>query len=242
MVPIETIDVIIIISYSIICVIFLLTGIGFLLKAKDKPVQVRNYLLGIGLFFFLYGISRVLVFLFELTFEIDFIWNLSAADFERIFAERPDLELRHDIVWRLSTAIGTTGLVFLMYQLEVIIMKKKTKFLFTILTVVTVIPALILGVAGKDEVSIVRIILYAGNLLVIVIPLFYLYLAVKTSGTPRKRAIGAAFGMLLTFLGVVFNSSVGKTLFADQVYITYVLYGICSTLGIIIYWKSIQFD
>lgn len=235
------IDIVIMISYIVVCISFLSAGVNFLLKARGKHQRIRNYLLGIGIFMLLYGSAKVIVFLFELTFEIDYIWNITATEFEIIFTARPDLELYHEFIWRLTTGIGTAGLVIFIYELEILVMEKKTKFVFTILAIVTVIPALVFGTSGKDALDWVRIVLYIGNILVVFVPLFYFYLAFKTTGDTRKRAIGAAVGMLLTFAGVIFNSSIGKSL-TNQIVFTYLFFGILVFLGVIVYSKSIRFD
>ncbi len=242
---IETIDYLIICCYSAVIAAFMISGIILVIRLKDKQKQIRNYLLGIALFFILYGIARIIMFLFELTFD-PFVWRIDVNEFDKIFAEHPEIDARHEIVWRASTGIGTLGVVILMYQLELRILEKRTKFIFTILQIVSVIPALILGVEGKDEITVVRIILYAGNVLLLFIPLFYLYYAFKTTGETRKRAIGATMGIFILFFGVLFNSSIGKTLFnttfgIQGLYITYYLFAICVVIGIVIYMKSIKY-
>ncbi|MHA1293949.1 MAG: hypothetical protein ACTSQJ_14940 [Promethearchaeota archaeon] len=240
------IDYIIIIIYSSICITLFTAGIILLFKAKDKPEKVKNYLIGIGLFFILYGISKVIVFLYELTFDPGFVWQIKSNEFDIIFEANQELNFRNDIVWRLSTGFGTIGLIILMYELEYYIMEKKTKFIFTLIMIITLIPALLFGIAGKDKITWIRIVLYIGNFLVIVIPLFYLYLAIKTSGETRRRAIGATIGMLLFFAGIVFNSSIGKSLFESAmgiqgIYLTYFLFGSFLIIGLLIYFKSIKY-
>ncbi len=235
------IDITIMISYAVVCASFLFAGVNFLLKSRGKAERIRNYLIGIGLFMLLYGVGKVIVFVFELTFETDYIWNITATEFEVLFAARPDLEIYHEFIWRLTTGIGTAGLVIFIYELEILVMEKKTKFVFTILAIVTVIPALVLGTSGKDALDWVRIVLYIGNFLVVFVPIFYLYLAFRTTGDTRKRAIGAAIGMLITFAGVIMNSSIGKSL-TSQIVVTYLAFGICVLVGVIVYSKSIRFD
>ncbi|MHA1273576.1 MAG: hypothetical protein ACTSQS_09085 [Promethearchaeota archaeon] len=239
-------DFIIIAFYLSVLISHFSAGIFLLLKSRNKGENVKNYLRGIAIFFLLYGLAKSIVFLFELTFPVNFVWNIGEKDFNKIFSENPDLSLRHDIVWRFTATLGVAGVAFLMYQLEKQILEKKTKFIFTIITIITVIPAILFGVKGKDEIDIVRIILYAGNIMLIVIPLIYLYLAGKTSGATRLRALGAMSGILILFLGIVFNSSIGKSLFENLygisgIHITYILFGICVAIGTIIYLKSIQY-
>jgi len=239
-------DGIIIFSYSIVCIcLFIASGFLFF-KSRGKSKKVRNYLLAIALFFLLFGISRTTMFIFELTFPEDFVWNISVHDFDSIFQKNPEIAVRHDIVWRFTTGIGAFGVAILMFVLERQILEKKTKYVLTIITLITVIPALILGVEGKDEVGFVRIVLYIGNFLMVAIPLIYLYLGIKTSGDTRMRALGAMTGMIILFTGIVFNSSFGKTQLEGLygipgLQITYILYGLCTAIGIFVYLKSIQY-
>ncbi len=254
MVAIEFLDWVVIFFYSAVCIIFLLIGIIFLLKSRDKQKNIRNYLLGIGIFFLLYGISRAMMFLFEATFPIvansltggiiepNFIWNLNSAEVNLIFETYAEINLYHELIWRVTTALGTGGLIFLLYELEIHILEKRSKFLFTIIETISVLPALIIGLAGtqKDEVAWVRIILYVGNVIMIVVPLIYFWLGAKTSGDTRKRAIGAGISMLIMFFGVVFNSSIGKTLFPG-LFFPYIMYGIFVIIGTIAFMKTIQY-
>jgi hypothetical protein len=239
------VDIIIIICHSAVVAAYLLSGIYLFFKLRNKPPEIRNYLLGISLFFILYGASRVTMFFFELLFD-PFVWQIDVNEINQLLKDSASLNLIHDIVWRTSTALGVIGISFLMYELELRILNKKTKFFFTILTILTVIPALLFGVAGKDEVTIVRIILYVGNFLVIVIPIFYFHFARITTGDTRKRAIGAGIGITIMFLAVMFNSSAGKTVMFNSLgmpgmYIVYYMYGILAPVGVIIYMKSIQY-
>ena len=80
----------------------------------------------------------------------------------------------------------------------------------------------------------------------VAIPLIYLYLGIKTSGDTRMRALGAMTGMIILFTGIVFNSSFGKTQLEGLygipgLQITYILYGLCTAIGIFVYLKSIQY-
>ncbi len=247
MVNISSMDIVVIICYTLVCAALLSVGSYLLYKSRGQAKKVRNYLIGISIFFILYGIARVMVFTFELTFPNDFVWNISASDFEEIFKSNSDIALRHDITWRFTTGIGTAGLAILMFELEDNILERKSKFIITIITIVTVIPSLILGVEGKDEIGFVRFILYVGNFMVVFIPLIYFYLALKTSGPTRKRAIGAMIGILIFFFGIIWNSAIGKSLFEGSmgiagIHLSYVLFCSFVVVGMIIYMKSIQYS
>ena len=255
MVSIELMDWIVMVSYSIVVITFFSIGIIFIRKSKDKPNMIKKYILGIGIFFILYGISRITMFTFEWSFPIvantmssgaldpGFIWNYSSDEIAAIFLTYQNINIYHDIIWRSTTGLGTIGLALLMFRLEQHILQKKAKFIFTIIEILSVIHALIVGVAesGKDEVTFVRLILYIGNAMMIVMPLIYLYLAFKTSGDTRKNALLATSGILIMFMGIIFNSSIGKSIFAGQVMVQYMLFGVFVLFGSIIYLRAIKY-
>ena len=238
-------DLIIMVIMVVVIIAFYFSGIFLIIKAKGKPERLRKYLFGISIFFILFGTGRVIMTLFEFFFD-PFVWNIDINEFDAIFVANPDLFIIHDIVWRFTTTFGSLGLVFFIFQLENYILEKKTKFIFSILQVITVIPAVLFGTAGKDAIGPVIIILYIGNFLVIVVPFFYFYLAIKSTGITRKRAISAGIGMLIFFAGIVFNSSLGKGLFNNPfgipgLHFSYYLFGILVCLGLAIYLKSLQY-
>jgi hypothetical protein len=246
MVRIEFMDLIVILFHSLAFFTLLFCGIVFISKSRGKVKEYRQYLLGMGIFFLLYGISRIVMFSFEMLFPIDFVWNLSASDFRLIFANNPDIVFVHEIIWRITSLIGNVGLILLMYIVERHILEKKLKYIPTIFMIFSAIPALILGAGQqKDELSIFRIVMYIGNFLLILVPLMYLYLGLKTSGRTKKRAISATIGMTTMFAGVTINSSMGKTVFEslggiDGLKISYILYGTFVAIGVLITLNSVR--
>lgn len=242
---IELIDYVIIICHLIVISTVILAGIIFLTKMKDKSKDTKQYLLGISLFFICYGIAQTVMAIFEITFD-PFIWRIHIDDFGDIFKQNPDLSLRYEIAWRLQQAISSIGIIFLIYQLERRILEKKTKYLFTIIKTFTTIIAVSFGSGQKDQIGVVTIINYIGSALVIIIPLFYIYLAIKTSGETRARALITSLGIWLLFFGVVFNSSIGKRIFTagwgmEGLFFTYYLFAACILIGTLIYMKTLQY-
>jgi hypothetical protein len=243
---IEFIDILMILSSILVCVTYFMGGCIFLLKTKDKSTDVRNYLLGIGLFFLLYGTDRLIFFLYELTFEPNFMWHYSNTQLQSMFQNNPELALRYDVVWRWAIGLGGLGLIILSYQIELYVMEKKTRFLITIIEIISIVIPLIFGLQQIYEVSIVRIILYTGNVLIMIIPLYYFYFAFKTVGITRKRAIGAGTGILIMFIGIFFSSSLAKSILdsalgIDGIYLAYLLFCIFTIIGTLIYSKSIHY-
>jgi cell division protein FtsW (lipid II flippase) len=185
------------------------------------------------------------MFFFELTFD-PFVWRIHVDDFDGYFITNPDLLASYDFIWRFKNGLSISGVIFLLYQLEKRILEKKTKYLLTLIQIITVVPALLFGVSSKDAITWIKILLYFGNAWSISIFFIYLYYAGKTTGETRKRAIGAAIGMLFIFGAIVANSSFGKTHYdytygIEGLYFTYYLFAILASSGILIYMKSIKY-
>lgn len=244
------IDIIIIICWLAVIALLAIAGILYLIKAliktkeKDKSKRIKNYLFGIGTFFLLYSVNRFIFFLHELFFD-PFMWSLTVDQYARIMMENKVKFIRYDIIWRISTGIGSYGLLAFLYQFEKQILEKRTHFVFSIIQGVTATFSIIFG-AASDYLTLGRVILYLGLLPVLAIPFLYFYLGMKASGNTRIRAIGAGFGFLIFYIGVACNSSAGKTLFTrlwglSGLQFSYILYGLFVTLGLIIYIKSIQY-
>lgn len=241
----EFIDIAIVISFSAACLALIVAGILFLLKSKGKNRRLRIYFMGIALFLFLYGINRAIRLLFEATLEPTFLWQMTVEEFNALIAKDDAIYAAHDLMWVLTLVIGSVGGAFLLFVIELHIMERKTKFLFTITKIITTIPPIFLGYR-TDEVLLFRIMLYIGDFLLLSIPIFYYYLASKTSGETRKKAIMAGTGLLLFFVSIAINSSLGKTILGallglPGVYLTYFLFSALVILGILIYTRSIAY-
>ena len=89
--------------------------------------------------------------------------------------------------------------------------------------------------------------MYAASFTALAVPIIYAYLGIKSSGDARKRAIGAAIGFMVFYLGVVFNTQVGEMileLFIDEsLSSTYsdMVYACLITTGLLIYYLSIKY-
>jgi hypothetical protein len=152
---------------------------------------------------------------------------------------------RYDVIWRVSTAIGSIGLLIFLIGFESQILEKKTFFILSIIQGVTLTLSLILGAAG-DRVDIGKIVLYIGLAPALVVPFIYFGLAVKGFGAARTRALGAGFGFLLFYLGIAVNSSFGKTIFnyiwdLEGMQFSYIIYAVLIAVGILIYMRSIRY-
>ena len=115
----------------------------------------------------------------------------------RIFFYINDFKLGNpDLYWELGALIGLISLVPLLYAIERNIYTR-SKFLFTILTVIFIILLYVLPLEYKplNQTIIVTIV---GAF----IPLIYLYVAIKSTGSIRKNTLLIAGGIFIFLLGL----------------------------------------
>ncbi len=243
MVKIELIDVIIIFCMVIVIIAMFLAGLIFYKESKGKSENYRKYLLGISLFLLLYGINRCIFFLHELFFD-PFMWSMPLDEYIYQMESTEWRFIRYDIIWRISTSIGSIGLFIFLYVFELQILEKRTHFILSLIQLFSLASSVILG-AASDKLTVGRIILYFGLLPALAVPFIYIYLGIKASGPTRKRAIGAGIGFLIWYVGISANSSAGKNLGfgywgLSGLQLMYILYAILNILGLYIYIKSIK--
>src|SRR6056297_1325020 len=170
----ELIDILVIIAHLSVILTFWAIGYLLLRKSKDKNEITKNYLIGISLFMILYGISRLLMFLFEL--QVDpFIWHLQPSETNQLLANNPDLSRKYDLYWYSGTAISALSMAIMLFELERHILKKKTKYGLSIFQVVTITLGLILGASSAEEVSFGKYMLYISSIPALFVPIIYLY-------------------------------------------------------------------
>ncbi len=242
---IEFIDVIVIICHLSVSLTLWILGGKLIKKSKGKPDITKNYILGISMFMLLYGISRIFMFYFELQSD-PFIWYLLPDQTETLLNEDQSLSRIYDICWYSGTAISSFAIAILLYELEKHILQKKTKFVLTIFQIATITLGLIFGASSATEVGFGKYMLYISSIPALFIPVIFIYYAIKTAGDTQKRAALSAMGFILFFVGSALNSTLGKNISINLwgevgVLVNYILYGIFSSLGMIIYHKSLVF-
>jgi len=208
-------------AYLTAIITFTIFGILFLFKLKNKPPKIRNYLIGIVLFLFLYAISR-------------------SAELINDFIEDPGA-----LLWYLGAIFGAISLLPLLFVLEFYIIEKKTKFIFTILSFVLFILAMILDPRASNSIG--KNLLYISSFPALTVPFMYFYVAYKTSGDTRKRSIGAGVGFLIAFFGIIVDTALGNLVFKALVGVEYgnlvtaIIYMISIPTGLIVYYRSIRY-
>lgn len=221
-----------IITLLIVICSFLIIAILFSFKLKDKPRSAKNYIIGIILFMILYAISRTCE-LSKIIIGLDDPYDTT-------------LTIR-TVLYLMSAIFGTVAVFILLVVLERYILEKKTKFIFSILTISFLILALIFNPSG-GPVNLGKFFLYLSSIPALSIPLIYFYFGYKTTGVTRKRAIEAGIGFLIAFLGIIMDSAIGTSLFSILLgninyglLVAYILFAICVPIGLIIYYRAIHY-
>ncbi len=237
-------DIIIICCWLAVIILFAFAGFHFIKLSKNRAKQLKIYLLCIGIFFILFCANRIIFFLHELLFD-PMMWTMTLEEYGALMTPGSERFIRYDILWRVSTCIGSTGLLIFLIGFESQILERKTYFIFSIIQGVTLVLSLIIGASG-DKLTIGRYILYFGLLPALSVPIIYFILGVKAIGAARKRAIGAGLGFFIFYLGISANSSAGKSIFnylwgLAGLQLTYIIYGVFITVGLLIYMRSIKY-
>ena len=238
------IDFLIISTFLITFACCIVIGCLFFLKAKNKQPSERNYILAIGLFIILFGISRFIKFYFEITLQPMFMWHMTLDEFNSLLDTNPHLELYYDVIWRLYISIRSVGVILLLFELEKLILEKKTKYSFTVIKIITLIPVLIYGY-NINETIVFRIIMLVGDFLFLILPAIYLYFSYKTTGQTRRNAFTASASLLLIFIGLAFQSTF-MIILAEEffglfgLHLTHLFFSMFVTVGVLLYYKSIN--
>ena len=245
---IEFMDIIIISSHLLVIGFLFITGLLFFVKSRDKAPNIKKYLIGIILFMIFYGISRLVMFVFELTSD-PFIWQLTPAETDTLIANNSDFRFRYNIFWYTGTILGAIAFFIILFDLETFILQKKTHYILSGFLAIVYIFGLSLGASGAGEITIGKFLLYLSGIAPLFVPITYFFFAYKSSGITQKRALGAGAGFTVFFMGIGLNSTMGKAIFifllaseSMGVYFSYILYGVLSIIGLIIFLKSIHYD
>ncbi|MFO8018975.1 MAG: hypothetical protein R6U96_10090 [Promethearchaeia archaeon] len=246
---IEFIDVIIISCHLLVIGVLIITGILFYGKSRGKASNIKKYLKGIILFMLIYSVSRLVMFIFELTFD-PFIWQLTPTETEIALTYDPNLNFRYSIFWYTGTILGAIAFFIILFDLETFILLKKTKYIPSAFLAIIYILGLSLGAVGAEQITLGKFFLSISAIFPLLIPITYFFFAYKSSGDTRRRAIGAGIGFTIFFLGIGLNSTMGKAIFIFLlspeeivgVYASYIMYAVLAIIGLIIFLKSIHYE
>ena len=113
----------------------------------------------------------------------------------RIFYYLYDFVDRQEMYWEIGALIGIGSVIFLIYAIERNIFTR-TKFLITIITIINLLLIIFLPAEFKTYVQTVNTALIG-----IFLPLIYIYVAYKSTGSYRKQCLLIAIGILIFLAG-----------------------------------------
>lgn len=182
----ELASVLWIIAFSLL---FLSCGL-FLLASNRTEVKARkNVLLGYSLFSLSFGFTRFFFFI------SDFCGDLK------------------DSITTLGYLTGILGIIFIIYMLEKYLIK--TRMILTFMTAICFI-IMVIAVLGLTTRNVALIMIYILSPAALIAALIaYIYFIINSTGTSRKKAIGALFGIIFIFIGHFLDSSLILSLFPD---------------------------
>lgn len=152
----------------------------------------ENYLFGIGGFFFIHGICRIPYFVY-------------------------DYYIHEEIWWLIGAVIGFISIVWLMYFVETSIITK-TRHVFTIIGIIGAI--LIITVAAIVDIPTAKNVQYVFiSPLALIIPIFYLYAAIKSTGEVRRNSLIVVVSAIVFEIAEVAHTDLLAEMFPPSIYL-----------------------
>ncbi|MHA1268198.1 MAG: hypothetical protein ACTSPY_00305 [Candidatus Helarchaeota archaeon] len=185
-------DILIYVSVAI----FWLCAILFWIKyRKIEMKSQKRFFLGISSFFILWGIMRLVFTASNYYKGID--------------------EFLFSTYWRIASGIGIAGILSILLVIETYMVK--SKYIFSIITLVGLVLAMVLPIEGT-EIKGARLATYVtlpvGALSILGL---YLYLYIKLSGRSRHETGIITGGIALIFFGYILNIELFKQLFGAEI-------------------------
>lgn len=173
-------------------IVFEVCSIFFFIKSRRAEMKSQKWFFGgLGLFFVFWGLKSI-IFLFT-----DFIGQYIVVTFDPI-------SIFYSISWKMGTGIGIAGLLSVILVLETY--SVKSKYVFSIITIVGLILALVLPIFGSETLWPARVASYVflpwGALSIIGL---YTYLSNKLTGDVKRETILILVGFILICLGYVLS-------------------------------------
>jgi hypothetical protein len=158
------------------------------MREKEPDSPQHDIYLGYCLFLVFYGLVRVF-----------FIFS----DIE-VFSTHSSVTFLNTLYVGIAYSFGIIGILFLFYIIERHLIH--SHYIFTIIAIGILILSVIsiLSIIPTEIPQLIMIVSLPAFFVIVII--LYLYVAIKSSGEPRKRALGIMAGILVMMLGTLFNS------------------------------------
>jgi len=146
-------------------------------KGSDK----KDYLpLTYGMAFLFMGLGRLILVIFDIVTEFNSI-NYNDSNFW---------------IWKIGVSIQLFGIGLWFMLMERRVLKGRDKYLLIIMYIAFIVFGLIM-----TDIVLASILVISGMGFAIYIPVAYIYIAIKSDGSVRKKALLMVFGFLLVILG-----------------------------------------
>ncbi len=188
-------------TWFIAIAVLLYTGYLFLNKSRSVEAEGQKWLfIGFGIFFILYATTRILFLCAEWARD----WGPDLYSPNVIPFSKPGGP-GYDLFWRIATLSGLVGWTFFIFVIEKYLIRK-TKFIFSIIGLGTLIICLIFG---PYEIGLLAT--RTGPILMgLILILLYFYLIFTSDGDVRKKALMATLGLIVLFIGIGIDSTLGQ--------------------------------
>jgi hypothetical protein len=180
--------------------LFIALVVGLKVFGKHQKLkEIRNhFLFGIFVLMLSLAISRILYSIFDFRFTL----------------LNPDLVVEYIWWWKAATLVFFIGIVYLLRIIDLTIFRNKLRgiiawILLIVAIVITVYPVLV-----YDDFVLISTLALVSAVGAILIPIFFLYVGIKTTGL-RRTAFMIAFGMIIFIIGgLIENESIAAMILA----------------------------
>jgi len=177
---------VVVLWYIAVSLLFIIAAIFIIQAQKMELKSQKNVYRGYGLFSFFFGLTRFFFLLafFEENMEIDYFYLM------------------------IGYLMGTLGVIVIIFILETYLLK--TKKILTLISVILFVIILISIMALAREFALIMIYILLPSSLIAGLS-SYVYLIFKSTGSSRKKALGALLGLILILIGHFVNTTIFTT-------------------------------
>jgi hypothetical protein len=136
--------------------------------------------------------------------------------------------------WKIAIVISGLGYLYLMLFVDKKILQNKFKGIFAYLFIAGLIFIIVYSPQNSNDFSLMSTILAISMIGVIMIPLVFLYMAIKTPGEVRRTALTVFMGLALYLIGTLAVNEGIVGLMVQYEIVLYIISTACKSLGLIL--------
>jgi hypothetical protein len=160
-------------------------------KIKEEKQFRLNFIFAMTIFCFTLGISRTFYFIFDF-----YLTKLNPA----LFYVEPNIWF-----WKLGNLFTSLGGIFVLYTIDKTVYQKKLRLIPEFILLIVAFAQFFYPVVDKASFDMVSAIGAVGSVISIIIPLTFIWLAIKSAGVVRRTS-------LILGIGIVVYGVVGQLL------------------------------